>query len=55
MKNAAEDEITPLQDASRSTTTNNRRSMKKLLVRQMSSVELPVDSKTGNVKLLYVY
>lgn len=52
-------EATPLQTSRRERRTSgsitSRRSMKHILVRQMSSVELPVDRSTGTVKLLYVY
>ena len=48
-------EVTPLQTSRHSGSITSRRSMKNILVRQMSSVELPVDRSTGTVKLLYVY
>ena len=48
-------EATPLQTSQNSGSTTSRRSMKNILVRQMSSVELPVDRSKGTVKLLYVY
>lgn len=56
-EHAVDDEDTPLRvDSSTPTSTplGNRKSMRKILIHQMSSLELPVD-KSGLVKLHYWY
>lgn len=52
-----EEEIVPLEEATPISTPAGKRrpSMRKLLVHQMSSLELPVDPKSGMVKLHYWY